>query len=593
MANTALLRKRLFSKASVYLVIILGITLVLRLYHLGKPSLWLDEIGQVLVAKKSFRGILQGVCAHHGAQPLDYMITALFVRFSSYEWVLRLPSAIWGTLSVYYLYRLGAKVRSKETGLLAAFLLSIHPLHLRYSQEVRFYSLFLFFSLFSTVMLFQSWKTSSRKEWSLYAISVTLGLYTHIYMGLVILFHSFWVGSKYIMRDSKESAQHSNTFRFLLSVIVSFIVFIPWLLYSVLREQRTSAFHAPDMTWNLARDVLLQFCGHNSILVYLLGSLALVGLIIVFMSRIDHGLLISLWVIGAFPAVVILDQSYSYFFSIRQMLFVLPIFLLLVAIGTEWVADEVVLHTFKQMPLPRQRQLFVSSILFVSSLLVAIGMRPQIHAYYNQPRGLDWRDIGTLFNNNLSVKDKVVLINVGSYTKYYSPRAVRQSRYTHNLSTVQREYNTNSPIWVLETPYLNQVPDHHAIRNWLAHTPALIFPVGMGANVFYLQKGKNKSDLALVACDFTLPPNKNTLLAYARLMSQYGHWQEAGQAYGTLSKLTRGQKAETEYLYQAGFSFAKIGQSKKVHYYWERYLKLSPTGRWAPLITQHLDSYSH
>ena len=102
-------RQARFTWNHIILVMVLAVAAGLRLYHLGAESLWLDEIGQALVAQQPLSAILDGVKHHHGAAPFDYLMTAVTVRISHNEWVLRLPSVLWGVLSIYWLYRLGDK----------------------------------------------------------------------------------------------------------------------------------------------------------------------------------------------------------------------------------------------------------------------------------------------------------------------------------------------------------------------------------------------------------------------------------------------------------------------------------------------------
>ena len=50
-----------------------------------------------------------------------------------------------GVLSVYYIFKLGEKMISKNMGYIAAILLTINLYHIEYSQEARSYSLFVLF----------------------------------------------------------------------------------------------------------------------------------------------------------------------------------------------------------------------------------------------------------------------------------------------------------------------------------------------------------------------------------------------------------------------------------------------------------------
>ena len=67
-----------------FIVVIFGI--VLRIYKLGSKSLWLDEIGQVLVSKNNIPGVLEGA-SHHLSPPLDYILLHFFLYFGDSDFI--------------------------------------------------------------------------------------------------------------------------------------------------------------------------------------------------------------------------------------------------------------------------------------------------------------------------------------------------------------------------------------------------------------------------------------------------------------------------------------------------------------------------
>lgn len=80
--------------------------------------------------------------AGSGASPSDFN-----------EIALRLPSFVTGTASVPLLALILAKAGLPRSGLVAAFLLSLHPWHIRYSGEARGYAMTIFFVLLSLLFL--------------------------------------------------------------------------------------------------------------------------------------------------------------------------------------------------------------------------------------------------------------------------------------------------------------------------------------------------------------------------------------------------------------------------------------------------------
>lgn len=121
---------------------ILAIGLVLRLISLNQ-SLWLDEAINVLAAKNySLIGMVTEYAKADFHPPGWFTILWIWGKFFGYSEIsVRLPSVIFGVLTIYITYLIGKKLVSKNLGLLTALLLSINPLHIYYSQEARMYAL--------------------------------------------------------------------------------------------------------------------------------------------------------------------------------------------------------------------------------------------------------------------------------------------------------------------------------------------------------------------------------------------------------------------------------------------------------------------
>jgi uncharacterized membrane protein len=60
--------------------------------------------------------------------------------FGFSEVAIRMPSVLFGVITIYILYLLGKEIFSRKVGLIAALLLAVNPLHIYYSQEARVYS---------------------------------------------------------------------------------------------------------------------------------------------------------------------------------------------------------------------------------------------------------------------------------------------------------------------------------------------------------------------------------------------------------------------------------------------------------------------
>lgn len=122
--------------------VILAIGLIIRLVGLNQ-SLWLDEGINVLAAQRST--LLEMVTQYAQADfhpPAWFMVLWLWGKTFGYSEIsVRMPSVIFGLLTIYFVFLIGKKLLSKELGLIAALLLAFNPLHIFYSQEARMYSL--------------------------------------------------------------------------------------------------------------------------------------------------------------------------------------------------------------------------------------------------------------------------------------------------------------------------------------------------------------------------------------------------------------------------------------------------------------------
>src|SRR4029078_9698112 len=88
-----------------------------------------------------------------GRPPLDYIAQHELGLAGAPDWVRRIPPVFFGTATIGLVILLGTLWCGPLAGLLAGFFLAIAPLHVRFSQEIRPYSMSLFFMTASIVAL--------------------------------------------------------------------------------------------------------------------------------------------------------------------------------------------------------------------------------------------------------------------------------------------------------------------------------------------------------------------------------------------------------------------------------------------------------
>src|SRR5579871_497402 len=114
--------------AKVLLILLTVAGAVLRFWHLGAKSLWLDEGATVAMARTSWQHFAW-VWWHGEAslQTIYFLLMRAWVHGGLSETWLRLPSALFGTVSIPLLYIVGRRCMGPSEALAAAALLAFSP----------------------------------------------------------------------------------------------------------------------------------------------------------------------------------------------------------------------------------------------------------------------------------------------------------------------------------------------------------------------------------------------------------------------------------------------------------------------------------
>lgn len=131
--------KRYFKVEKIFLIIILA--LVLRLISINQ-SIWLDEAISINVAKMPLFEIVKRNSLVDFHPPTYYWFLNLWTKvLGDNIFILRLSSVLFSLITIYFTYLSVWKYKNKKSGIIAALFLSLNPLFLYYSQELRMYSM--------------------------------------------------------------------------------------------------------------------------------------------------------------------------------------------------------------------------------------------------------------------------------------------------------------------------------------------------------------------------------------------------------------------------------------------------------------------
>jgi uncharacterized membrane protein len=394
----------------VLLVVILILGLGVRLWQLGQDSFWNDEAGVALVAlSPNLSGMLEAMDSHAMAMPLDYFITWLVIHFSLSELWLRLPAALFGVLSLLTCYLLFTRLANPRVARLAVLLLAISPLHIQFSQELRFYSSLIFFYNLSTLCFLIALEKRQRKYWAAYALVTALGIYFHIYTILAIFNGLAWIGLVHYQKKlPPRTLQH-----FMIAVVFLLLVFLSGYLffgagqkfnYSLIPWQK-SFVHAigQGLGWSEIKYSDAPSLGW----VWYAGcfTLTITGLIACFRKRMGYTLALIASIILQVGMIIGADLVKNYFFSFRQLLQLHPFVIFLTALGVLEIGSA--LDNTLQRRLVKPKRIRWGSILLTLTLIFT--SLPALIDYYKWPKSIA-REVSQEIIRRWAPEDTILVI---------------------------------------------------------------------------------------------------------------------------------------------------------------------------------------
>lgn len=182
------------------LLILLVAAAALRLLHLGRDSLWFDELWTWKVANQPDVHTLVTTGLREDIHMPAYFVIVygLIKTFGDSEIVLRMPSVVFSALSAPVLYLLGRRLVNRTVGLIAAVFLVFDAQSIYYGQEARPYAMMLFLAVLSSYLWYElilRIKGDTRAPWVLVAglwLTLALSCYTH-YFDIVLVLLQFLV----------------------------------------------------------------------------------------------------------------------------------------------------------------------------------------------------------------------------------------------------------------------------------------------------------------------------------------------------------------------------------------------------------------
>lgn len=211
-----------------WLLPILALAALTRFYDLTAAAIWGDEGSSLLLSQYSLAGIWFHA-AHDVHPPLYFMILHGWIElFGDGIFSIRSLSALPGILTVGLGVWLVRLIATRRAAVLAGFLLALLPTAVRYSQEVRMYSMLGVWLIGATIALVYWVKQPQRQRYlAIYVLLMTAGFYTHYFTALCVLSH--WLYLLLIRLQPSNPSRHITRRGWWLANVAIVALYLPWI----------------------------------------------------------------------------------------------------------------------------------------------------------------------------------------------------------------------------------------------------------------------------------------------------------------------------------------------------------------------------
>lgn len=230
------------------LILLVMLALIIRFHGISVPVIWYDEAFSVLLSERSPK-LIWATTARDVHPPLYYLILHYWtLMFGNTALALRSLGAVADVGTLIVCLKLMSLVTTRRATCFAGLMLVLLPLSVRYSQEVRMYSLLGFWLMAATVALVCWSRQPQAKRYAmLYVLLMAAAFYTHYFAALCVLVHwLYWSG----LGSGEAAAVPFRKWFMANAAIVA--LYLPWLphLMDQLRRMNGLEWVAPT-TWEM------------------------------------------------------------------------------------------------------------------------------------------------------------------------------------------------------------------------------------------------------------------------------------------------------------------------------------------------------
>lgn len=392
--------------------------------------------------------------------PLYLTVLHFWLVVGKSEAVVRFLSVVLGILSVFVIYKIGIVLYGNKEAIISAFLLSISQTAIYFSQETRYYSLYIFLSLVSVYFFLRMEERPTNLNKVIFIISMVSAFYTHYFT--VILVFVFIIFKIWKYRKYKESLKNIKSFFILVGIFCLLLVPIFSNFISETSGKAGTSYINYKYETHLSRDfikeiftylIVNEFYTKESILPYIILGLFLYG---VFSSLEYFGKSLVFLMMWIFLPIVF-TAGLTNFISdlhIRYLVFILPALLLISSRGISAFPDAV------NSAVKRSKIKLNKLITLLILIIVVLSSYPILDYYYNTFKDYQWREAAEFLQKNAEDGSNIVLVpgyNIQPFSYYYkSNTKINILDYSTIDELIKISYQNNT--------YLVVTPDFYGLK---------------------------------------------------------------------------------------------------------------------------------
>lgn len=407
-------------------------------------------------------------------QPLYFFLQYLFWPLvGRSEFMFRFVASMFGLLVVTLTYKLGEALLSREAGLVGALLTALLPLHVRYAQIARPYTLVALLSLASAYFLLRGLAASRPIHWTGFALTAALNFYTHFNSLFVLAAEGLFAGIVWLAMLVAVRRKRQPPKR-LMGPVLSFLavglfcvpgmirlIGLPWM--GLDNGGEPNAGVTVELSVPFFRHCMYESGLTTAWLQNLIVGLVGLGLAATLYRRHWRtALLAVLWLMLPFVTLSVMKSPRP--FVERYVIFVPPVALLLVGQGVVAVGQMV-----GSLTRPWSREWGRRMTALILSIGIALLLVAPLRAYYAHNRAEDRLDLTLTVVERHARAGDVIVVSPRFFVRPLDADGADVLYLTEYLSTAELDNLAQRyrRMWLLYTSYLPAVELQEPLDQWV------------------------------------------------------------------------------------------------------------------------------